>query len=400
MNSNGKVDLGIVTFEPIPVGMAGTNRILSWAIALAERGISVKIYIVKPTEKAGRILNSEVNGIYKGIAFEYVSNSTIWPIQKSKFNKFKLLFLCYYRLAGRLIDDKPPVVVTYLYTNDVFVRIVMLLLRKFAHFRLIIEESEYPSIFKKTDAGKWYRSFYLRLYKYSDGMLVISKELQNYYQNLCKAEIFLLPMTVEVSRFNISRTEPVAQKYFIYIGGSGGFYRDGVLDILKAFRLFSVKKPDFIFHVVGPIDNSSAEYEKLVEYIAENKLGDKIIFTGSKPTGEIPGLLSGATGIVMAPPHDFSSGGFPTKLGEFLASGTPVVSTRVSDIPLYLNETNSFIVDPGDTDAISAAMEYIVDNPEKSQAIGEKGKDLAKAAFSADSYIEPLLTFFFGNKYN
>ena len=41
--------------------------------------------------------------------------------------------------------------------------------------------------------------------------------------------------------------------------------------------------------------------------------------------------------LVLARPDNIQAkGGFPTKLGEYLATGNPVVVTKVGEIPNYL----------------------------------------------------------------
>jgi glycosyltransferase involved in cell wall biosynthesis len=378
----------IVTTEPFPLGMAATNRIISWAGVIATSGIQIKTYIIKPTENPNHIQNKFATGVHKGISFEYVNKTTIWPKQRSKLYKLFTLFKGYYLMIRCIKRDSPAIVVTY--TNDNIIEIILLLIRPFLKYKIVTEETEYPKILKKKYC-RFITNLYLSIYRFSDGMLVITKELSDYYKSIGAKNVFYLPMTVDSSRFDNLVKVTTNQPFFLYVGGSGGFKRDGVFDIIKAFHLFSIKYPTYKFIVVGPVDETNEEFKKMKSYISDNNLNNKILFTGSKSTNDIPQLLADATGIVMAPPKNFVSGGFPTKLGEFLAAGTPVICTRVSDIPLYLNEANSYLSDPGDITSLSILMEEIILYPEISITKGQKGKELAQSVFNAETYKNSLL---------
>lgn len=392
-----KINLGIVTTAAFPNGLAATNRITSWAQVLSKNDVSVKVYIIKPTEKVNEIHNKYAKGIYQAIEYEYVNNSTIWPIHSSKFLKLWIIIVGYFKMIVKLSNDRPSTVITY--TSNFFIRILLLFFQVFLKYHLIIEETEYPKILKKKQ-NKFFKQLYINTYGYANGMMVMTKELSDYYFNIGVKNVFLLPMSVDANRFSNIKKNNEKTKYFAYCGGNGGFERDGILDIMKGFKVFSHENPQYKMLIIGPINKLSTSYIILDNYIKKNNLTKKVEFTGTKPSNEIPELLVNATGIVMAPPKDFESGGFPTKLGEFLASGTPVICTSVSEIPLYLNETNSFLVAPKDVEGITRAMEFIVNNPIICRDVGEEGKKLANTVFNAETYLSDLLKFLKLNNVN
>lgn len=53
----------------------------------------------------------------------------------------------------------------------------------------------------------------------------------------------------------------------------------------------------------------------------------------------MPQMLKNAEALVLDRPNSLQAQyGFPTKLGEYLLTGNPVVVTKVGDIPLYLKD--------------------------------------------------------------
>ncbi|MFT5726129.1 MAG: glycosyltransferase involved in cell wall biosynthesis [Desulforhopalus sp.] len=389
MNKKCRLDLAIVTNESIPVGMAATNRILSYSKALA-KSYKVKIYIPKPTEDIEKPLNLNIKGAIDNIEYEYVYGDTIWPYEKSKLKKIGIILNGYFKLIKCLFRDKPKTIL--LYSSSFTLRLLIIMLRQFICFRLIIEENEYPKILRSTN--KFLIRIHLSVYKHADGMVVMTKELLDYYRKINVNNIFILPMTVDSTRFTNKSEIGFSFEYFIYVGGNGGFVRDGVLDIVKAYKYLTDGFPNIKLVIVGPIGKKGKVFVEIQNYLRKHNLENNVVFMGSKPSNEIPIFLQNALGVVMAPPKNFSSGGFPTKLGEFLASGTPVITTKVSDIPLFLNDSNSFTVDPQNVVGIYEAMKWIITNKERALAIGANGKALALSCFNVEKYLSDLVDFF------
>ena len=95
----------------------------------------------------------------------------------------------------------------------------------------------------------------------------------------------------------------------------------------------------------------------------------------------------------MAPPENFSSGGFPTKLGEYLATGKPVICTSVSEVPLYLNNTNSIIIKPNNKKELIDVLSSIIQAPMKYEEIGKNGRLIAEKIFNINTHSESLIAF-------
>ena len=96
----------------------------------------------------------------------------------------------------------------------------------------------------------------------------------------------------------------------------------------------------------------------------------------------------------MTTPLEYVSGGFPTKLGEYLLSGVPVVSTSAGEIEKYLTHNeNIFLSAIGDLDGIAQNILFIDQNVNQAAAIGESGKNLALKVFNADTYSKKIIEF-------
>ena len=86
---------------------------------------------------------------------------------------------------------------------------------------------------------------------------------------------------------------------------------------------------------------------------------------------------------------------FPTKLFEYMALGIPVIT---SDFPLYReifqNEECGFLVNPDKPDEVADAIQFLINNPEKSRCMGEKGRKLVMKRYNWNTEFKKLLEFY------
>jgi glycosyltransferase involved in cell wall biosynthesis len=81
----------------------------------------------------------------------------------------------------------------------------------------------------------------------------------------------------------------------------------------------------------------------------------------------------------------FANAGFPFKLGEYLATGNPVISTKVSDVETYLTAVDAYLIDPNSPQQITRSLKEIVANPEEARKIGLNGLKKCKKYFSSET---------------
>ncbi len=138
---------------------------------------------------------------------------------------------------------------------------------------------------------------------------------------------------------------------------------------------------------MGRMDNSRQNSIKILINIPslDHKGGVSILYAA----------LNAATILCMTRIDiGYANAGFPFKLGEFLATGKPVIASRVSDVECMLeNRREAMLVEPGDSDGIVATAEYLIGNPDQAAAIGMKGRAKAKILFDHRKQGQALLTF-------
>ncbi len=73
---------------------------------------------------------------------------------------------------------------------------------------------------------------------------------------------------------------------------------------------------------------------------------------------------------------------------EWMAAGRPVVATRVGGIPdLVLHEATGLLVPPGDTAALAEALESLLKDPAKAEALGRAARERWRQYFSPEPFF-------------
>lgn len=389
----------VLTNEPFPIGMAATNRILSISKGIVENSHWVKVVILQPTEKiSNEVRNELTKGTYNGIEFEYSSCVTIWP--KNKVNKGFCKFKGIVN-AIRIIYSvrKAKTISCFLLISNSFADIIVFyFVSKVLKVKYIQEKSEFPFVLnKKSLFGKLYAYLYIKYtYKCFDGMIIMTKHLYNFFTPRVKrnAKLILVPMTVEPERFvNNQIKVNELSKYIAYCGYMGG-NKDGVPILIDAFKIVSNKYDNLKLYLIGYTSNVD-EYNVLKQKIKDLDLGDKVVFTGKVNRDVIPAYLCNASLLVLARPSSMQSqGGFPSKLGEYLSTGNPVVVTRVGEIPDYLTDgVTAFLADPDSAEAFAKKIDYVLSNPSLAQKVGLAGREVAFNTFNYRMQSKKIVDF-------
>jgi len=120
---------------------------------------------------------------------------------------------------------------------------------------------------------------------------------------------------------------------------------------------------------------------------------DRVVFTGLLSRVEVGEWLRRSYCLALSRPDNKQARyGFPTKLGEYLASGKPVVVTSVGDIPLYLIDNHdSFICHPDDPREFAHKLHMCLSDELRASSVGDNGYKLAQTIFSPQIGVKVLI---------
>lgn len=372
-----------------PYSGAATNRVISLARGLVETGNEVEVIITRPTENKSSQCNKLVKGKFKGIEYVYASGRLIWP--STKIIKIKEWLLGFFCTSILIIKKKPDIIISAA-TSGFFENIVYSIISRIKKTKFIHTLDEYPWVLiNNENYSNLYRNLYLKYYyKLFDAFIIITKTLLRYYKPLARknAKFVHIPMTVDFDRFNVL-TNPPEEQYIAYCGGDSSGTKDGVDILVRAFAIVIEDFPDLKLYIAGNIN----PYIKTL--IKDLEIENNVRLLGFVKRDMVPELLINAKALCLARPDNFQAkGGFPTKLGEYLASASPVIVTNVGEITQYLEDNvNAYIANPGDIDSFASKIKEVLDNTKYSNEVGKAGKIIAHNNFDHLKQGKALKTF-------
>ena len=353
-------------------GIASMNRLLGYAKGFAKLGVDVWFYFLITNEKEEKVNISNPN-----IHFVY-----LWEKNHSVLKRFRALGLLKNLLSLRKEIKKDDVLFLYGRANYMFT-MARSVARRAKVFCEITEHPEYKGagFFNKVSI-----LYSLHCIKKFDGLFVISQTLKEYFlsKGIKKEKICVVNMFVDSNRFaNVSKKSDI--KYIAYCGYVS-IRKDGVDTLIKAFSKFHSLHPEYQLYIIG-----RAGFPEPLTYFEDlaEKCGvkDSVVFTGEVSSDEMPQLLMDAEILALARPDSIQArNGFPTKLGEYLSTGNPIVVTNVGEIPFYIKDkTNGVLANESDVEDFAEKLSWVAEHPEQAMVIGKKGKELVECEFS---YLE------------
>jgi glycosyltransferase involved in cell wall biosynthesis len=167
-----------------------------------------------------------------------------------------------------------------------------------------------------------------------------------------------------------------------YARGSGGKNGgSGPMKILFVGGDFERKGGDVLLRVVTEHFRSRAELHVVTG--SDVPSGDGVhVYRGVKPhSPELLRLYAEADVFVLPTRADCS----PVVLGEAMASGLPIISTRVAAVPEAVNDGESgFLIDCDDEEALRDRLDRLARDPALRARMGEASRRMGEARFDMD----------------
>lgn len=374
MNRKGKLYIVNWVFS---YGSASSNRLLAYANSAVELGYKVEIVA---------FLRLEVKDYHpkQGITIRGLSPCKIRSKILSKLLSF--FTSIWFLLTAIKKEDR-----LLLYGSAEYLPFFIWLRKSQTYF----EVTEFPELFKPR-TYPWL--YYKNLWKKLKGILVISNNLKQYFidNGVEPEKVHVINMIVDPKRFEGITCSHKKEKSIVYCGNINKDSKDGVGDLIASFIRYHKKYSDRKLYIIGPIV-SQVQKKKYEEYLSQYKANDSVYFTDSVSPSKIPQYFVDAEMLVLArPDNDQAKYGFPTKLGEYLLSGRPVVLTNVGNISDFLLDGQSaYIAQPGNIISISDKMIEVSSNKDLAEQIAKKGKEVALKKFNSSIETAKLLSIMF-----
>lgn len=176
----------------------------------------------------------------------------------------------------------------------------------------------------------------------------------------------------ETTKLNTKQTYSSGKNYFVNVGSLHP--RKNIGNLIKAFSLFKKEtNSDFKLLLAGPNYWGLNQIHQIIE---ETNLKNEIIFTGRLEDDTLNLVLGSAVALTYVPYYE----GFGIPLIEAMQCGVPIITSNVTSLPEIAGNA-ALLVNPFDVDEIKKAMIQLVNKPELSIELVNKG-NLQKQNFS------------------
>lgn len=394
-----KYKIALISYFPFPKGLAATNRIISYSKGLVHNGCQVDVFIPEPSGKQRSQFSDPDSGCFDGINYYYTNGR-----YNHKVRLFRLL--SHLTLYGKIAGFAFTLSAIYKRSREYNYNCILLstdrilslwIYSRFAYFLKIPSVfifDEFPSPIRtklKDRLPRWKILLLKKALKEISGYISISETLEKFYSSIVKKPALILSSIVDITKFeNLDETN--SEPYICYCGNME-ITKDNVDLIIKAFKYVNSKFPTYKLRFYGPVTNETSDYlNSIINFL---NLNDSVFLMGRVDADLIPSILKKAKILVSSQPNTTrASGGFPTKLGEYLASGKPVLLTDVGETSRYVEDgSNIFLVEPENHEKYGEKLIFIIENYEDALKIAQNGKQLIHENFSNISQALKMLRF-------
>jgi len=194
-----------------------------------------------------------------------------------------------------------------------------------------------------------------------------------------------VPILTDTKEIVPSLSSPVGRRVLF---AASTAYKKELRFLLEVMDVVWWKYPDCQLVLTGGSNEATLGLAKGVK--------GEVRFTGFMERGLLLHEYTEASVLVIPLFDDVQSNArFSTKLGEYLASGRPVVTNSVGEIPNYLHDGfSACITPPGDVRAFAEAICALLNSHEKAKMIGMHGRTVAEKQFDYSNYGTKLCEFF------
>jgi colanic acid/amylovoran biosynthesis glycosyltransferase len=168
---------------------------------------------------------------------------------------------------------------------------------------------------------------------------------------------------------------------------------DGRLSVLSVGRLVAVKGQGVLIEAIATLARDGADVTltlvgdgprrpALEDLARRHGVADRVRFTGRVGQDDIRAHYSAADVFCLS---SFAEG-VPVVLMEAMASGIPVVATRINGIPELIEDGESgVLVAPGRADLLAAALRDMLGDGSRRAALAAAGRERVAADFEVDA---------------
>ncbi len=388
--------MNVLYFEGwgFPYGLAAIQKMRLISRSLVGAGANVTVISNRAVHRRGSVPDFPPEGTFEGINYVYTAGSIYRPDSPLPRNLMKIkgvvkeLYLLL-RLARQGRIDA-AILGTLSFWWVLYYACISRVLR----FPLVYEYVEFLS--SHSARNSMTRRLNDRLidryvFRLVDGVLPISNFLSNHAKRIApRLPQLQIPVLVDSRRFSprYVKSDP---PYFLFCGSLA--YLEVIVFILDAYDRITSDSQSWLLYLI--VNGKNDSLKNLQEQIRVRKNASGIRVLSGLAESELEETYANASAMLIPlRPNLQDQARFPHKIGEYLATGNPVVTTDYGEASVYfLDGVNALVASRYEPGEFATKLDWVIAHPGEAKMIGERGRALALRSFEYSLYGDPLREF-------
>ena len=292
------------------------------------------------------------------------------------------------RLANLIKTEQPNIVHSHLVRPDIAAALVM---RQAGSIAFL---SSVHGIYRDRWFGAWAAPLMRWTYRKADAIIAISSAVKTWLHEdlgICDDKITVIHYGIEPERFagcNTSGWENGQPNRRAVIGSIGRLEPGKNFEcLIHAMKSVRTQLPNASLLIAG--HDPEGYGQKLETLIAELELTQHVRLIGFQK--DVSSFLHGVDIFAFASRTE----GFGQVVIEAMASGTPVVVSRIAPLTEIVKEgENGLLVDPDDPPGFARAIIWLLNHPEETQQISRRAQESVQGHFSARRMVDETIAVY------
>ncbi|MBM9602708.1 glycosyltransferase family 4 protein [Desulfopila inferna] len=227
--------------------------------------------------------------------------------------------------------------------------------------------------------------------RYSNGAVAVCKVLEEKVRGidsripLLRLEDVSLVSEAECEYESLRDVVGSSGDILLYVGNLEKY--QGIDLLLEAFRILSKKRADCCLVIIG---GSRPGIEKYIKKAEELAILSQVFFIGSRPLDRL-GMYLRQADLLVSPRVDGEN--TPMKIYSYMASGIPIVATRITSHTQVLDDSTALLAEPDGVSMAESFMQGLADK-RKSAGLAASAVEKVENEYSRSAFQFKLTRFY------
>jgi glycosyltransferase involved in cell wall biosynthesis len=233
----------------------------------------------------------------------------------------------------------------------------------------------------------------------SSGVMAISQAVADTVEGhgrVSQGRLHIVPQAVDTERFHPGAPDPEVRARLStdprapIVGIIGRIDSEKGVDIvIEAVASLEGSAANCHLAVIGGPGLDGAAYAQQVRSLAENRLGDRVRFTG--PIDDVPGALRSLDVVINASEAE----PFGLSVLEAQASGVAVIGTTGGGIPEFVNDGETgLLVPPRDVSSLVLALKRLLEDEDLRSRLARNGQSSTTARYGLSARADAVAAMY------